>query len=216
MDAPTKPRGSRRDARRNRARVVAAAREAFASAGVEVPAREVARRAGVGVGTLYRHFESRDDLVDAVLEDAYEELVGIAEAALAEADAWAGFVRFVEEALALHMRNRGLQDVETRAHGSERTSAMRRRIAPLLRELVERAQGQGTLRRDFVPEDFPLLFWSCDRVLDLAATVAPELWRRHLGLLLDGLRAGAATPLAHPPLTRAELQRIGHERRRQA
>src|SRR5207249_8795535 len=93
---------SRRDAKRNRERLVSAARELFASAGVDVSTREVARHAGVGVGTLYRHFPAREDLVDAVLGEAFDELIGLAKTALAEADPWRGFTRFVEEALVLH------------------------------------------------------------------------------------------------------------------
>jgi len=96
---------ARSDAKRNRVRLVASARELFAAHGVDVPAREVARHAGVGVGTLYRHFPERADLVDAVLEESFDELIALAEASLAEKDPWHGFKRFVEEALVLHGRN---------------------------------------------------------------------------------------------------------------
>jgi AcrR family transcriptional regulator len=93
MAATATKLGDRRDARRNRVRIVAAAREVFSSAGADAPARKIARRADVGVATLYRHFPARADLVDAVLEEAFEELIQIAEAALAEPDPWTGFVR---------------------------------------------------------------------------------------------------------------------------
>jgi AcrR family transcriptional regulator len=187
---------------------VAAARAAFSTDGIEVPVEEIARRAAVGMGTLYRHFPAKEDLIDAVLEDAFAAFVGAAEQALAEEDAWAGFCGFLERVFALHVENRGLKDIiATRTHGRARAEAMRTRIRPLLRELVERAQEQGALRADFTPEDMPLLFWTGGRVIEATAAVAPELWRRHLGLLLDGLRAEAATPLPHPPLTRAQLAR---------
>ena len=88
---------ARVDARRNRERLLAAARELLASDGVDVPVREIAQRAGVGVGTLYLHFPRREDLVDAVLEDAFDGYVALAEAALAESDAWTGFTTFVEQ-----------------------------------------------------------------------------------------------------------------------
>src|SRR5207237_3129565 len=111
----------RRDAQRNRELLVDAATELFAEAGVDAPAREVARRAGLGVATLYRHFPAREDLVDAVLEGAFEELIGAAKAALAEADPWRGFTLFVEDALAAYAGNRGLRDVvETQGRGRER------------------------------------------------------------------------------------------------
>jgi AcrR family transcriptional regulator len=198
------------DARRNRERVVVAARELFASDGVDVPVREIARCAGVGIATVYRHFPTREELVDAVLEDGFDQFVALAEAALAEPDAWAGFASFVESALALHARNRALKDVlETQQRGRARAAAMRTRIRPLLAELVARAQDQGSLRRDFTPQDLTLLFWANDRVIELAGEVAPGLWRRQLGFLLDGLRAEAARPLPHPPLSDAQLKRVG-------
>ena len=206
VKAPARP--LRRDAQANRDRIVAAARAAFAAAGTEVPVEEIARRAGVGMGTLYRHFPAKEDLIDAVLEDAFAEFISAAEQAVAEQDAWAGFRGFLERVFALHAENRGLKDIiATRAHGKARAEAMRARMRPLLRRLIERAQVQGALRDDFTLEDMPLVFWTGGRVIEATAAVAPEFWRRHLGLLLDGLRAEAATPLPHPPLTRAQLNR---------
>jgi AcrR family transcriptional regulator len=204
----TAERPLRRDAQANRERIVAAARAAFAAQGIAVPVEEIARRAGVGMGTLYRHFATKEELVDAVLEDAFEEFVHAAEQALEEEDAWTGFRGFLERISSLHGQNRGLKDmIASQAHGRTRAEAMRSRIRPLLRQLIERAQEQGSLRPDFAPEDMPLLFWTSSRVIEATGAVAPELWRRHLGILLDGLRAEAATPLPHPPLTRAQLSR---------
>jgi AcrR family transcriptional regulator len=204
----TSKRPLRRDAQANRARIVAAARAAFAADGIEVPVEEIARRAGVGMGTLYRHFPAKEDLIDAVLEDAFAAFISAAEQALAEEDAWAGLRSFLERVFALHVENRGLKDIiATRAHGRARAEAMRRRMRPLLRSLIERAQAQGALRDDFTAEDMPLLFWTGGRVIEATATIAPDFWRRYLGLLLDGLRAEAATTLPHPPLTRAQLNR---------
>ena len=173
-----------------------------------VPVEEIARRADVGMGTLYRHFPAKEDLIDAVLEDAFAAFISAAEQALAEGDAWVGFRGFLERVFALHVENRGLKDIiATRAHGRARAEAMRARMRPLLRELIERAQEHGALRADFTAEDMPLVFWTGGRVIEATAAVAPEFWRRYLGLLLDGLRAEAATPLPHPPLTRAQLNR---------
>jgi AcrR family transcriptional regulator len=206
--AQTQTRPLRRDAQANRDRIVASARVAFAADGIEVPVEEIARRAAVGMGTLYRHFPAKEDLIDAVLEDAFAAFIRAAEQALAEEDAWAGFRSFFERVFALHVDNRGLKDIiATRAHGRARAEAMRTRMRPLLRRLIGRAQEQGALRADFTVEDMPVVFWTGGRVIEATATVAPEFWRRYLGLLLDGLRAEAATPLPHPPLTRAQLNR---------
>ena len=208
MNAPPAEKTLRSDARRNRERLVASARELFADTGVDVPVEEITRHAGLGMGTLYRHFPTKEELIDAVLEDAFAELVDLAEDAVADDDAWAGFTGFLEQALALHAVNRGLKDVlATREQGRQRAEAMRARIRPLLRRVIERAQEQGSLRPDFTIEDVPLVFWSAGRVIETTAAVAPDYWRRYLGLLLDGLRAEAAQPLPAPPLTRTQLAR---------
>ncbi len=209
----TAQRQQRSDAKRNREQIVGAARILFARFGVDASVDEITRAAGVGMGTLYRHFPTKEDLVDAVLEDAFAEFLGLASAAVEEPDAWAGLSTFLERALALRAANRGLMDVlATGTHGSERAGAMRRRMRPLLVELVSRAQLQGALRLDFSADDLPLLLWGGDGVIDCATNVSPEIWRRYLGLVLDGLRVDAATPLQHPPLSRAQ---VGRAQRRQ-
>jgi AcrR family transcriptional regulator len=180
----------------------------FARIGVEASVDEITRAAGVGMGTLYRHFPTKEDLVDAVLEDAFAEFLGLAGDAVDEPDAWVGLSTFLERALALRAANRGLIDVlATRAHGRERAAAMRRRMRPLLVELVSRAQLQGTLRLDLSADDLPMLLWGGDGVIDCATNVSPDIWRRYLGIVLDGLRADAATPLRQPPLSRAQVSR---------
>ncbi len=203
----------RSDARRNRERLVASARELFASVGVDVSVEEITRHAGLGMGTLYRHFETKEELIDAVLEDAFGGLVEAAERAVAEDDAWAGFSGFLEQALALHAANRGLKDIlASPEQGRRRVEAMRARLRPPLRRLIERAQEQGALRADFTAEDLPLVLWTGGRVIEKTETVAPDHWRRYLGLMLDGLRASAATTLPAPPLTEAQLARAAERR----
>jgi AcrR family transcriptional regulator len=202
---PTPAKTLRSDARRNRERLVASARELFAERGLEVPVEEITQHAGVGMGTLYRHFPTKDDLVEAVLEDAFAEIGRLAEEAAATEDAWEGLTSFLHEALELHVQNRGVKDLlAAREHGHD---AARARIRRLLRSVVEGAQEQGTLRRDFAFEDLPPLFWSTARIVQATADVAPGYWRRYLSFVLDGLRASAATRAPAPPLTRAQLQR---------
>ena len=99
-------------------------------------------------------------------------------------------------------------------HGRARAQEMRRRLRPLVAELVARAQEHGDLRSDFTPQDIALLFWGSDRVIELAGDVAPELWRRQLTFVLDGLRSATPTPLPAPPLTDAQLRRVGAKRGR--
>lgn len=203
----------RSDARRNRERLVASARELFARDGIDVPVEEITHHAGVGMGTLYRHFPAKEDLVDAVLEEAFDEIVAAAREAENAEDAWAGLVGFLDRALAQHAANRGLKDMlADRPGGRKRLEAMRSQVDPILRRLVERARAEGTLRPDFAFEDLPVVFWTAFRVIERTAAVAPDFWRRYLGLLLDGLSADAASPLPAPPLTRAQLARTAERR----
>jgi AcrR family transcriptional regulator len=211
VSSTTRP--ARSDATRNHELIVTAARSVLAESGADATMEEIARRCGLGVGTLYRHFPDKEALVDAVLDDAFAEIVALARAALTEADAWAGFAGFVEGTIAHHAANRGLREIMAgNARGRERAAAMRASLRPLVRDLVERARAEGSLRADFAPEDVPVLFWACDRVIEASAPVVPELWQRLLGLLLDGLRAGAATPMPRAPLTPAQLDRIAPRR----
>jgi len=204
----------RADARRNRARLIDTTAVLFAESGIDVSVREIAREARVGVATLYRHFPTRDDLVDAVLQAAFDELTAAGARALAAEDSWAGLTGLVEETLSLHARNRGLRDAFDTRRGRERAAAMRADIWPVFAELVERAQAQGALRRDFTAEDVWLLFWAADAVIERTAAVAPDLWRRQLTLMLDGLRAPATSPLPHPSLSRPQLEQVGRRPRR--
>jgi AcrR family transcriptional regulator len=205
----------RSDARRNRERLVASARDLFAARGVDVSVEEITQHAGLGMGTLYRHFPTKDDLVDAVLEDTFAEIVGLAEDGAEAEDAWDGLTRFLEQALELHVQNRGVKDIlATREHPARHAEAMRARIRPLLRRMVVRAQEQGALRPDFTFSDLLLIFWSAGRVIELTADVAPDVWRRYLAFFLDGLRPPAATSVATPPLTRGQLERVNRRQGR--
>jgi len=193
---------TRSDARRNRARLVGAARDLFAEKGVDVSVEEITQRAGVGMGTLYRHFAHKGDLIDAVLEDAFGEMLALAEQAACADDAWAGFTGFLEHTLELRAQNRGIKDLVAAPEHGARHAEMRRRIRPLLRRVIERAQQQGALRADFTLDDLSSVFWSVARVIEMTQETSANSWRRFLGYLLDGLRASAATPL---PRTRRKV-----------
>jgi AcrR family transcriptional regulator len=171
----------RSDARQNRAAILEAARELFAEAGLEASPRAIARRAGLGVGTLYRHFPTRGDLVAAVVEDSFAAYAAAAEHALEADTGWAGFTQFLETALSLLARNRALADIADMAEH-------RRRLAPVVERLIDRAKAEGSLRGDFEREDLSLLFWSLDRTIELTRESAPDAWRRQLGFVLEGLR----------------------------
>jgi AcrR family transcriptional regulator len=201
----------RRDAERNRERILAAAREAFAEDGLDVGLHEIARRAGVGVGTVYRRFADKDVLIDALFEDRVEEVVAIAEGALADADAWDGLEVFLTRTLELQAADRGLhQLVFAREQGPRCAAGARERIAPLAILLVERAQEQGTLRDDATAFDVGMARQMLGAMMESTRDVDPEAWRRQLAIVLDGLRRDRTRPTALPgrPLTPAEFDRL--------
>jgi AcrR family transcriptional regulator len=209
MPIPVTERPLRRDAALNRERIVAAARAVFAEQGLEAPMEEVAHRAGVGVGTVYRRFPAKAELVDAVFEDALGETEAIARSALELPDPWLGFVAYLEGVLALNAANRGLKDVlGSHELGRSRIAAVGARLRPLVGRLISRAQEQGSLRADFSPTDLPLLFMTTGRVMEATADCAPDIWRRFFALMLDGLRAENATPLPVQPLTFPQLGQL--------
>lgn len=183
----------RADAARNRERILAAARGVFAERGLEATLDEVAHHAGLGVGTVYRRFPSKDDLVEALFEQAINDVVQLAEEAAGMADSWQGIVSFLERATEMQAENLGLRDVILHAsHGRDRVSFARAKIIPAVTRLVERALDDGVLRKDFLPTDIPMIELMLSSVASYTSSVAPDMWRRYLGIVLDGLRAERA------------------------
>ena len=203
---PTRP--LRRDAERNRKRILRAAGEVFAERGLGVTLDEIARHAGVGVGTVYRRYPDKHALIDALFEERLDALAAVAEESLADPDAWRGLVSFLERAFELQAADRGLKELMCGTpHGRDRVADARDRLKPLGDALVARAQASGQLRADAAGPDLPLIHLMIGAVLDASGSVRPELWRRFLALVLDGLRAepGARTPLPEAPLDDGEL-----------
>jgi AcrR family transcriptional regulator len=202
----TGQRVSRSDATRNRARLVAAAREVFGLDSVDARLDEIARRAGVGIATLYRHFPTRAELVDAIFAERVEEYLVLADAALTGDDAWAGLCRLLEVTLEFQSGDRVLKQIFLgHPPGEGARDAFRGRMRDLLRRAVDAAHAEGTLRADFGPADLTVALWSFWPVVEATDTIAPEAWRRHLHWLLDGLRPRAATPQTTPPLDERQL-----------
>ena len=193
----------RKDAELNRRRMIAAAREVFRDRGTGATLNDVAHHAGVGVGTVYRRFSNKEELVDALFEDMVDTIDKYTRAALAEPDAWAALTICLEKVCEVQAFDRGLREVMLGTGGGpQRHAQMRERVGPGVGQLVARAQQQGALRDDIVPGDFPILQLMLGAVTE--HTGQPEQWRRYLALLIDGLRArpGAATPL--PGISAAE------------
>jgi AcrR family transcriptional regulator len=207
------------DAERNRQRVVAAARDAFAEHGIEVPMEEIARRAGVGVGTLYRRYPTRGDLIAAAFEEKMSAYAEAARQALADPDPWHGFRVYVERICAMQAGDRGFTTVLTLTFPTAKQfEADRDRAFADFATLVERAKATGSLRADFVTEDLPMFLMANAGVLSATADAAPDVWRRLVGYLIQACAAPAARPLPDPPpprqMYRAMLRATHHQRDR--
>ncbi|MEV4844636.1 helix-turn-helix domain-containing protein [Micromonospora matsumotoense] len=198
----------RRDAQRNRDSLLAAARAVFAEHGMQASLEQVAKRAGVAIGTLYNHFPARLDLVQEVFAGKLAIWVAAAEQALSMDDAWEGLCLFLETMCELQARDRGFNDFASiRLPENACLAGQQTRIHDLGVRIVERAREQGRLRPDLVPEDLAFVIWSHSRIIEATDGIAPHAWRRHLYLMLDGFRAERAHPLPEPPLTPTQLYR---------
>lgn len=185
-------RPQRADARRNRAAIVKAARAVFARYGREAQMDDVARRAKVGVGTVYRHFPTKEALLAALAEDRFHQLAECAQDALAIADPWEAVEAFVRRGAALQASDRALSQVLAEQPGLMREAACERGdLRDAIRTLVERAQAAGALRPDARWEDIPMTFCAVSRVCGPPGAS----WERMLAIILDGLRSPGPQPL---------------------
>jgi AcrR family transcriptional regulator len=167
----------RADARRNLERVLDAATEVFAASGPDVSIDEIARAAGVGHGTVFRRFPTKDDLMYAVIERRIDEIRSVLEAEVAAADPGEAFFRAIVRVAELHMDAPGLRECVLRCGKPPKAE-----LDVLATKLIARAQRAGTLRRDLRPVDVKQLVES---VLSAAPS---EQWRSYLSVVLDGLR----------------------------
>jgi AcrR family transcriptional regulator len=185
IHTPPLERAQRADARRNRKRVLEAARRCMARKGLDAQIEEIARVAGVGVGTVYRHFPTKEDLVEALAMERFERLAQLARDALAVEDPWTGFEGFMRASAGIQSEDRALSEVLTSRPKTMSRAADSVDMLGLVGELMRRGQANGSIRADADPRDVPMLMCA------LAGTYRnphthPE---RYVGIVLDGLRS---------------------------
>ena len=202
----------RRDAARNRARIVDAALEVFAEQGLQAPIDEVARRAGVGIGTLYRRFPTRPELIACAFAAKMKDYADATEAALANPDPWGGFCWYVERLCEMQAGDHGFTDVLTMTFPVDpEFEQVRARVFLRYRELVKRAKKAGRLRPDFSTEDLPLILMANAGIIAACGSAAPDAWRRVVRLFLQALEAPARGALPKP-VSPEQMQRAMERR----
>ena len=190
MSATEEPRPLRRDAERNRQRILDAARELVAEVGLDISHDDIARAAEVGVGTVYRRFPDKQVLIDELFDERVDQIIALVDAARGLDDPWQGLCAFVAGNLELQAGDQGLKELMLgNGRASDLAQRAQRRIGQAVRELVKRAHASGQLRADVGVEDFPLIQMMVGAVMEDARHIDPDLWRRALALVLDGYRA---------------------------
>ena len=183
----------RADARRNREKVLTAARAVFSEHGRDAQIDDVARRAGVGVGTVYRHFPTKEALIEALMVAAFESIAAHAQAALEVEDPWEAFSSVLWRGAEIMSADRALSEVFASIPGAmESAMPTVGGLQESMGRLIARAQEAGVLRADAVLDDVPMLMCGIGSATKKEHR-CQEAWRRHLSIVLDGLRATAAT-----------------------
>jgi AcrR family transcriptional regulator len=196
----TSPRPLRADAARNRELLLAAAAEEFAEHGLDASVADIARRAGVGKGTVFRHFATKDDLLAAIVLDRIDALNVVGERLLQAADPGAALLEFLTAAA--HQRQQlDLSFLQEAGELNPEVTRVRAQMFQTVGTLVERARKHGTVRADVTGTDVILLMCAPNYVTSYLPDASPDLWKRYLAIIFDGLRAEGAHPLPHPPPT---------------
>ena len=184
-------RPMRADARRNREKVLEAARAEFAEAGSEAQMPDIAKRAGVGVGTVYRHFPTKEALVEALARDHFSRLADAAEAAVAqEGDPWTIFLGLVETCGERCAADKGLAAAVANSREVLADAAdQETRLRAATTTLVERAQAAGQLREDATIDDVSMIMCSLANIADMEDVRPDFSWRRYMQVAFDGMRA---------------------------
>jgi AcrR family transcriptional regulator len=182
-------RALRADARRNREAVIGAAKKLFADQGLDAQMPEVAKAAKVGVGTVYRHFPTKDDLIAALVAERFERLAQKAREDLEMADPWEGICDFIRFSAQIQADDRGLCEVMGSRPEVMDAAATAAGLPKLCEQLVDRAQHSGELRRDLAWEDIPMIACGLGRITQSTAGPMAGRWPRLVEIILEGLRA---------------------------
>jgi AcrR family transcriptional regulator len=196
----TSTRPLRADAARNRALLLAAAADEFAERGLDASVADIARRAGIGKGTVFRHFATKEDLLAAIVLDRIDALSAAGRRLLTEPDPAAALLEFLTVA-ADQRQQRDLSFLQGASELNPAVTRARIEMYRVIENLVDRARDQGAVRADITGTDVILLMCAPNYVVGYVPDAPPDLWRRYLAIIFDGLRPQGASPLPEPPPT---------------
>lgn len=195
------PRSLRADAQDNRDRILAVARATFAAEGLDVPIREIARRAGVGPATLYRRFPTKEALITEAFAEQMAGCAGVVEEGLRDPDPWHGFCTVVQKICLVHAQDQGFTAAFTSSFSRTMDfTAARESALRSFAELIRRAKAAGQLRQDFVLDDLVMVLMANGGIRAPSPTAAVAASRRFAALLLQALHASPATTPLPPPV----------------
>lgn len=204
----------RADAERNRLRIIAAARELFAERGLDATLDDVAAHAGVGVGTVYRRFANRDELIVGVLTEHLAQVTEAARGALDNPDPWNAVVDLLTLVASSMATDRGLAAVIMSIdHSHPDIEATKSVLTAQLTQVYDRARVSGVLRPDLESADFFGILTMLAAVGEKTEPTAPGAWRRYLELILDGIRAEGRVELTVPALTDRQIREVQRGKR---
>lgn len=196
----------RADAVRNRRLLMDAATAEFAENGMDVSITRIATRAGVGKGTVFRHFDTKEQLLAEIFSDRLEELVAAGERLADSEDPGGALFEFMTVGTEIQARDRSFCQAAATLSRSEATvRTSRERLADVADTLVARAHQAGAIRDDITGLDVILLLSAASQSVLSISEAAPGLWRRYLSMIFDGLRPTPARPLPMPSPTRAQF-----------
>jgi len=205
ISAPA-PVNQRADAKRNREAILEAARDRFAEQGLDCQMEDVASSAGVGIGTVYRHFPNKEALIEALIEDRMGRLTQATNEALDREDPWDAFCELMRWSGRLSAEDRALTGVLTQRPQSCSAVALKSGLADATQQLIGKAQRAGQMRKDVVVEDVPTFMCGLGGVIGAHPDSVPaQNWERFLGLMLDGMRAPDNTKTQRLPKARGSL-----------
>jgi AcrR family transcriptional regulator len=180
----------RADARRNHKRILAAARQQFAEHGLDVHVDQIARSAKVGVGTVYRHFPAKEDMLQALADERFAMFAEKAREALNDPDPWHGFCELMHASAKVTAEDRALSEAMDKLPSLCTMSAEKAGLVELMRELIDRAKASGAMRADFTADDVPSLMRGLARATASQPSGPPAMsWERYLEIMLAGLSA---------------------------